>query len=200
MWTSRQLSKFVHQFPDLNQAEAAIDTLTDGLELTLQRFPFLAGTLSLADHESGKLALEYPTEVTKVHLEKLMRSKQIPYDDQKFPYTYEKLRRDGMPSSAFHAEMFVPDDFVDFPGIPEFGEGQVDFSKSDAPAMRLQACFIPGGLVMSMYIHHSILDCSGVTTFWTAFSSNVSKVAGTRELDEEEHFGKSGEYMREVPC
>jgi hypothetical protein len=93
-----------------------------------------------------------------------------------------------MPSSAFHAEMFVPDDFNDFAGIPEFGEGQVDFTKSDAPAMRLQACFIPGGLVLSMYIHHSILDCSGVTTFWTAFAANVSRVSGTRELDVNEEY------------
>jgi len=95
-----------------------------------------------------------------------------------------------MPSSAFHAAMFVPDDFVNFPGIPEFGEGQVDFTKSDAPAMRVQACFIPGGLVLSMYIHHSILDCSGVSTFWTVFSANVSKVSGTRELEADEIFGK----------
>jgi hypothetical protein len=88
--------------------------------------------------------------------------------------------------------MFVPDDFADFPGIPEFGEGQVDFTLSDAPAMRLQACFIPGGLVLSMYIHHTVLDCSGVTTFWTAFSANVSRFAGTRELQPDEIFGTIG--------
>lgn len=123
-------------------------------------------------------------------MNKLLRSKQIHYDEKNFPYTYEQLRKDGMPSSAFHAAMFVPDDFVDFPGIPEFGEGQVDFIKSDAPAMRVQACFIPGGLVLSMYIHHSVLDCSGVSTFWTVFSANVSKVSGTRELEADEIFGK----------
>jgi hypothetical protein len=123
---------------------------------------------------------------------KLLRSKQIPFDKQTFPYTYEQLRRDGMPSSAFHASMFVPDDFVDFPGIPEFGEGQVDFTLSDAPAMRLQACFIPGGLVLSMYIHHTVMDCSGTATFWTAFSANVSRVSGTRELQPEEIFGMTG--------
>lgn len=179
----------ISQFPDQNEAEAAIKALSDGLRLTLQRFPFLAGTLSLANHESGRLGLSYPTRISNADMRKLLRSKQIPYDKQTFPHTYEQLRRDGMPSSAFHAHMFVPDDFADFPGIPEFGEGQVDFTRSDAPAMRVQACFIPGGLVLSMYIHHSILDCSGVTTFWTAFSANVSKVSGTRELEVEEVFG-----------
>jgi hypothetical protein len=122
-------------------------------------------------------------------LHKLMRSKQIPFHPKTFPHTYEQLRKDGMPSSAFHAAMFVPNGFVDFPGIPEFGEGIVDFTKSNAPVMRLQLCFIPGGLVLSMYIHHSVMDCSGVNTFWTVFSANVSKAAGTRELEKNEHFG-----------
>ncbi|KAH3917024.1 hypothetical protein HBI56_167900 [Parastagonospora nodorum] len=178
----------IFPFPDQNEAEAAIKALSDGLRLTLQRFPFLAGTLSLADHESGRLTLDYPTCITFEDMDKLLRSKQIHYDEKTFPYTYEQLRQDGMPSSAFHAAMFVPDDFVDFPGIPEFGEGQVDFTKSDAPAMRVQACFIPGGLVLSMYIHHSVLDCSGVSTFWTVFSANVSKVSGRRELEADEIF------------
>jgi hypothetical protein len=138
------------QFPNQNEAETAIQALDDGLRLTLQRFPFLAGTLRLADEESGRLALDHPVEVTDDDMRKLFRTKQIPFHEHEFPYTYEQLQKDGMPSSTFHAAMFVPDDFGDFAGIPEFGEGQVDFKKSDAPAMRVQACFIPGGLVLSM--------------------------------------------------
>jgi hypothetical protein len=133
-------------------------------------------------------------------MSKLLRSKQIPYNKITFPHTYEQLRRDGMPSSAFHADMFVPDDFKDFAGIPEFGEGQVDFTKSDAPAMRLQACFIPGGLVLSMYIHHSILDCSGVTTFWSAFAANVSRASGTRGLDKDEEYRMVDIYLLHKPA
>jgi hypothetical protein len=120
---------------------------------------------------------------------KLLQSKQIPFDEKTFPYTYEQLRRDGMPSSAFHAAMFVPDDFVNFAGIPPFGEGQVDFKKSDAPAMRFQVCFIPGGLVLSQYIHHSVMDCAGYATFWNVLSANISRVSGERALQPEEDFG-----------
>ncbi|KAL5120141.1 hypothetical protein ACEQ8H_001967 [Pleosporales sp. CAS-2024a] len=178
----------IFPFPDQNEAEAAIKALGDGLYLTLQRYPFLAGTLSLADDESGKLELEYPTCITTEDMAKLFRSKQIPYDKHTFPYTYEQLRRNGMPSSAFHAAIFLPDDFADFPGIPEFGEGQVDFTRSDAPVLRVQACFIPGGLVLSMYMHHTAMDCSGVTTFWTTFSANVSRVSGTRPLEMDQVF------------
>lgn len=182
----------IRQFPDQNAAESAVDALSEGLHLTLQKFPFLAGTLSLANDDSGRLALRYPTEVSAEDMSHLFQSKQIPFHEKSFPYTYEQLRREGMPPSAFHAAVFVPDDFANYPGIPEFGEGFVDFNKSDAPAMRIQACFIPGGLALSMYIHHTVMDCSGVTTFWTAFSANVSKVSGKRELSCDELYGMCG--------
>lgn len=185
----QHVTDYMPQFKDQNDAEAAQEALNGGLLLTLQRFPFLAGTLSLADRESNRLALNYPINITDGVVKEVFRSKQIPFDEHTFPYTYEQLRREGMPPSALHASYFVPDDFANYAGIPEFGEGMVDFHRSDAPAMRLQACFIPGGLVLSTYIHHTVMDCSGVTTFWTAFSTNVSKLAGTRELDDDEITG-----------
>ena len=112
------------------------------------------------------------------------RSKQILYDD--FPHTYADLKRAGMPPSAFKSTTFLPDDFANYCGIPANGEGQVNFDHSDAPVMRVQACFIPGGLVLSIYVHHSVLDFSGITTFWQHFAANVSRVAqmhGSRTLD-----------------
>lgn len=121
-------------------------------------------------------------------MKSIFRSKQIPFHDETFPYTYEQLKRDGMPPSAFKSAMFVPEDFAKYPGIPPSGEGKVDFERSDAPAMRIQAYFIPGGLVLSMYMHHTVLDFSGVTSFWRTFSANVSKVAGNREY---ENFGNA---------
>ncbi|KAF1849789.1 trichothecene 3-O-acetyltransferas-like protein [Cucurbitaria berberidis CBS 394.84] len=162
----------VFPFPDHNEAEAAIQALGDGLRLTLQRFPFLAGTLSLSDRAAGTLSLQYPAEVSNEEMSNIFRSKQIPFHEESFPHTYEQLKRDGMPPSAFKSAMFVPEDFANYPGIPPSGEGKVDFGRSDAPVMRVQAYFIPGGLVLSMYTHHTVLDFSGVATFWRAFCSN----------------------------
>ena len=39
---------------------------------------------------------------------------------------------------------------------------------------------------MSMYMHHTVLDFSGVTSFWRTFCANVSKVSGKGEY---ENFG-----------
>ena len=155
----------------------------------MKRYPFLAGTLTLADRESGRLALEYPVEISDEEMACMFRSRQIPLHPVTFPHTYEQLKRAGMPPSAFKSTMFVPDDFTNYPGIPAHGEGKVDFEKSDAPAMRVQAYFIPGGLVLSMYMHHSVLDFSGVTTFWQNFCANVSRVSGLRTLEDHECFG-----------
>lgn len=159
------------------------------MRLTLNKFPFLAGTLTLADRKAGKLALNYPTDITSEQLNRVFRSKQIPYHETDFPHTYEQLKRDGMPPSALRSAMFVPEDLANYAGIPRDGEGKVDFDKSDAPAMRTQAFFIPGGLVLSMYMHHSVFDFSGVTLFWQTFSENVSKISKQQLFEEHKIIG-----------
>lgn len=173
------------QFPDLNNAEAAIQALDDGLRLTLQKFPFLAGKLSLVDDDSGRLQLQYPVDVMDcVATEGLFSAKQISIDD--FNHSYEDLKRAGMPPSAFRSATFLPDDFANYPGVPINGEGICNFNLSAAPVMRVQACFVPGGLVLSIYVHHTVLDFHGISTFWDSFSANVSYVArthGSRDLD-----------------
>jgi hypothetical protein len=108
----------------------------------------------------------------------VFRSKQIAFDEATFPHTYQQLKQNGMPPSAFKCTTFVPEDLANWPGVPSNGEGKVDFDRSDAPAMRIQAFFIPGGLVLSMYMHHSVVDFSGITTFWQAFSANVCQLSG----------------------
>lgn len=159
------------------------------MRLTLNKFPFLAGTLTLADRKAGKLALNYSTDITSEQLNRVFRSKQIPYHETDFPHTYEQLKRDGMPPSALRSAMFVPEDLANYAGIPRDGEGKVDFDKSDAPAMRTQAFFIPGGLVLSMYMHHSVFDFSGVTLFWQTFSENVSKISKQQLFEEHKIIG-----------
>lgn len=133
--------------------------------------------------------MEYPDEISDEEMSCMFRSKSIPLHETDFPFTYEQLKRDGMPPSAFKSAMFVPEDFANYPGIPASGEGKVNFARSDAPAMRVQAYFIPGGLVLSMYMHHSVMDFSGVTTFWQTFCANVSQISGKRNLEDHEHFG-----------
>jgi hypothetical protein len=179
----------IFPFPDGNQAEAAIASLTDGLRKTLERFPFLAGMLSLSDDGSGKLNLTYPKEIPDLKTSCLFDSKIIPLDD--IGHTYEQLKKMGMPPRFFRAELFRPDDLLNYPGIPPNGEGIVDFTRSNAPVFRFQANFIPGGLVLSMYFHHTLMDCSGINNFWTYLARDISTVGEVERRDSMEEPGRS---------
>ena len=160
----------IFPFPDINQLEAAIAALTGGLRRTLEHYPFLAGTLSLADDDSGKVVLSYPTELPDLVASGLYRSKII----NDFP-EYKELKQRGMPPEEFTGRRLLPDDFSRYPGVPTDGEGLVDFENGNkAPVMRIQANFTPGGLVLAVYTHHSVMDCSGINTFWTSFAENIN--------------------------
>ncbi|KAF2872358.1 trichothecene 3-O-acetyltransferas-like protein [Massariosphaeria phaeospora] len=167
----------IFPFPDSTKTDSAIDALSGGLQATLTDHPWLAGTLSLAVGESGKLCLKYPVEMSDMQMSGIFASKRIPRSEG-FPYTYATLKEQGMPPSVFKGELFRPNDFDSFAGIAPNGEGLVDFEKSNAPAMRVQAYFIPGGLVLGTYIHHSLADCSGVTQFWKHYAHNISRQVG----------------------
>ncbi|KAF2690943.1 hypothetical protein K458DRAFT_355283 [Lentithecium fluviatile CBS 122367] len=174
----------IFPFPDGDQTEAAISAVTDGLREALKTFPFLAGTLSLSDDQSGKLTLTYPNEVSDLTNSRLFHWKVIPLS--KFGYSYEQLKKAGMPPHHFTPEVFLPDDLLNYPGIPPSGEGIVDFSRSSAPAFRFQANFIPGGLVLSMYFHHTLMDCSGINTFWKHLAGEISSASrgpGEKRVD-----------------
>jgi hypothetical protein len=146
--------------------------LSNGLRKTLKKFPFLAGTLSLCDDASGKLTLAYPNEVPDMTESRLFASKIVTPDH--FDYSYEQLKAQGMPPHVFTPELFRPDDLLNYSGIPPNGEGMVDFEKSSAPVFRCQATFIPGGLVLFMCFHHTVMDCSGISNFWTYLAEEIS--------------------------
>jgi hypothetical protein len=163
----------IFPFPDVTQIDNAVKALANGLQVTLKNFPFLAGTLRLSDSKSGKLSLKYPAETPDVLSSGLLRAKVLP----KFPHTYEQLKRDGMPPSAITSELFCPEELHNYSGIPYDGEGIVDFVKSEAPAMRVQAFFIDGGLVLGIYTHHTVMDFSGMNKFWEHYAYNVRALA-----------------------
>ncbi|KAH7125089.1 transferase family-domain-containing protein [Dendryphion nanum] len=170
---ARVFTQILHifPFPDGSQNEDATRALEAGLQATLCSFPFLAGTIQPADPETGKLSLEYSSDVPNVRTARLFSFSSIP-PSQDYPYTYEQLKRDGMPQRAFTGEMFCPHVLRDYPGIPKDAEGIMD-SKHPVPALAVEAFFIPGGLVLSTYFHHSVCDGSGKNEFWKQFAAHV---------------------------
>ncbi|KAF1975963.1 trichothecene 3-O-acetyltransferas-like protein [Bimuria novae-zelandiae CBS 107.79] len=157
-------------FPNATQRDVAEEALRKGLHATLQNFPFLAGKLSLADDHSGKLVLTYPTKLPDIETSDIFAVEE----DNKFR-SYSSLKEDGMPPDAFLGSRLRPADFTKYPGISADGEGIVNFDNgNEAPVMRVQAVFISGGLILSMYVHHAVMDCAGINVFWNCFAENIS--------------------------
>ena len=159
-------------FPDDSQRESAVQAIERGLQETLEILPFFAGTVGPADPHTGELSLTYQNEVPHAVTSDIFAYDVIPFSRDGFAYTYERLRKVGMPQSAFTGKRFCPKALRGRPGIPEDAEGIMS-CEYGVPALAVQAFFIPGGLVLSVYFHHSVVDGSGMTEFWRHFSAGV---------------------------
>jgi hypothetical protein len=161
----------IFPFPDDSQFDNAVSVLAQALWITLTKFPFLAGNLGPVDPETGRLALRYPTQICDVEKSGLFTSKRLSYPDE-YAHTYANLKKAGMPPSCFTGETFCPDLLRSLPGIPPFAEGVMPF-KHEAPVLAVQVFLINGGLVLSVYVHHNVADCSGVNNFWKNYAESV---------------------------
>ncbi|EME89059.1 uncharacterized protein MYCFIDRAFT_193070 [Pseudocercospora fijiensis CIRAD86] len=71
---------------------------------------------------------------------------------QAFPSTYSDLMKGSMPASAFLNTSLTP-----VPDMPDPAEGS-------NPVFAAKANFINGGVLVAIYIHHSVADSHGVAT------------------------------------
>jgi hypothetical protein len=165
----------VFPFPDDINIEAAVKALAEGLRVTLQTLPFLAGTVGPADPITGKLSVSYPTKIPDLHDVGLFRFEKLTRP-RGYPHTYEQLKAGGMPPSAFPGRIFCPEVLRDktIRGIPQYAEGLIA-CKEIAPILAVQAFFFSGGMVLSCYLHHNVVDFQGVSTFWQHFAYNVRR-------------------------
>ncbi|CAI6342351.1 unnamed protein product [Periconia digitata] len=161
----------IFPFPKKDQIGSATSAIQAGLQLTLETFPFLAGTVQPANSESGKLSVTYERVVPDVITANLFSASSILPPKECF-HTYKQLKRDGMPQSFFTGEMFCPNALRNHPGVLRNAEGIMD-CKHAVPVLAVEVFFIAGGLVLSMYSHHSVCDGVGMHNFWKHFAANV---------------------------
>lgn len=64
--------------------------------------------------------------------------------EEEYPFSYEKLAKDGMPPMAFIGSELTP-----LPDIPEV-------SPEGSPVLAVQCNFISGGVIVAIYLHHSV--------------------------------------------
>lgn len=72
-------------------------------------------------------------------------------------YSYSQLSKAGMPPSQFIGPAFTP-----LPDIPDPNGG--------ARVLAVQGTFIPGGVIVSIYLHHSVCGVQGLTALMRCMS------------------------------
>jgi BAHD acyltransferase len=165
----RQL--LIFPFPDPNLRKDAQIVLAAGLLATLRQFPFLAGTVEVADPETGLLKVQYPNNVDEESVRQILTTNELDLEI----LDYETLREAGFPPSSLPADTLCPTILISHPGIDDqYAEVLTTFSKGQPiPIFASQLNSIRGGLILSAYIHHSVVDGTGIAKIYQVWSNNT---------------------------
>ncbi|KAF1359171.1 hypothetical protein EJ07DRAFT_121269 [Lizonia empirigonia] len=165
----RQL--LIFPFPDPNYRIQAQKVLYTGLFEVLRQYPFLAGTVEQTNSFTGALAVKYPEVIDSVLVSRLIGV--TTYEPGGFDY--DILSEEGVPPSRLRSDTFCPFALIEHRGLDDpFAEGLTTFNKGHPiPVFAAQITFIPGGLVLSAYTHHSVVDGTGIAKIYQAWSEST---------------------------
>ncbi|UNI17049.1 Omega-hydroxypalmitate O-feruloyl transferase [Purpureocillium takamizusanense] len=131
--------------------------LASALAMASKRFPDYAARVFLEPGSAGKVSIGR-TSADQVSL-RVMDQRTL------FGWTYQQLKMAGFPAKAFVDPSFtVPYRLLEGgPGIP---------------VLEIHARVIEGGLLLCVYLHHSITDGMGMTNFLSVFADCTRRVSG----------------------
>lgn len=156
----RQYVRHLHifPFPDVSYADDALHALRTGLSSTLREYPFLAGTLKVPDLSTGLLKATCPDPIRRDYGNIMLTASFALAATRKFDY--HALEEAGFPPAMLPAYAFCPPGLRNHAGLDDpYAETSASAAKGyRIPIMCAQATFIPGGLVLSLYAHHSVVD------------------------------------------
>lgn len=96
--------------------------------------------------------------------------------DSKFDYTV--MKRAGFPPAMLPSSAFCPFHLRSHPGLEHPDANAIVANAGTGfalPMLCAQATFIPGGLVLGVYVHHSIIDGSGINRLLDEWSRGVNQ-------------------------
>ncbi|CAG5159750.1 uncharacterized protein ALTATR162_LOCUS5666 [Alternaria atra] len=149
----------IFPFPDIRCAHAAKEALHTGFKEVLRRFPYLAGTVDIPDPSTERLRVRYPDPID---LEaEARRVFTVSYDDTR--HDYDSLAKDAFAPGELPATIFCPNELKHHTGLGNdpYAERMTSLHNGPISAFAAQATFIPGGLVLSAWFYHAVLDGTG---------------------------------------
>ncbi|KAK4545581.1 hypothetical protein LTR36_002931 [Oleoguttula mirabilis] len=130
--------------------------LLTAVKRTVANIPILAGTVQSmsGSGQSGRLEVS----ITLEQVDSFVPAFKDHHSDPRVP-TYEELSAAAMPAMDL-----IGTDFTPLPDTPD-SEG--------SPAFAVQASFIRGGLIVALYLHHSVADIHGLAQIMQQMSSGM---------------------------
>ena len=169
--------------------DAACERLKIAVRRTITHLPILAGTvapeqaaerntLSSAAIEAIRAAgcakqqgrLEVKITLKQINDFTAVIKKYVEGTDKDI---YSRLNRDGMPPTWLTQDCFTP--------LPDSPDPQ------SSPVFAIQANFISGGLIVVLYLNHSVADLHGVSTIMRLMSSELP----SRKLNDDDLRGET---------
>ncbi|KAJ4992449.1 trichothecene 3-o-acetyltransferase [Stagonosporopsis vannaccii] len=162
---------FIEDSPATRSNARAV--LTGGLLATLRQFPFLAGTVKVKDIETGELTVKYPKNIDSNIASQMLTVKDCDLDSLE----YRTLCEDGVPPSRLPADTLCPSGLVSHPGLEDqYAEGLTTFARRQSlPVFATQINSVPGGLILSAYTHHSVVDGTGIAKIYETWSGQTRR-------------------------
>jgi BAHD acyltransferase len=162
----------IFPFPDRNYAAAAEEALRTGFKEVLRRFPYLAGTVDILSRPSSeRLRVRYhdPIDLDA----EARRIFTTSHDDAQ--HDYDSLAKDDFAPGQLPATVYCPLEVKNHAGLgtDAYAEKMINLQQGPIPAYAAHATFIPGGLVLSVWFYHAVLDGTGTARVQKVWSDAV---------------------------
>ncbi|OAQ67134.1 anthranilate n-hydroxycinnamoyl/benzoyltransferase [Pochonia chlamydosporia 170] len=145
----RQVFCFPYQGPQDGDLQPLRQVLRSALDRACTDLPDFAGRVVPVDSPPGHLFIsKHGNDRAKL---------DVIDDSETSPFSYEELKARGFPPGAFVGSCF---------GLEQ--ESRQD--NQVVPATKIQARVIRGGLLLCIYVHHSVTDGIGLTNFVSTFA------------------------------
>ncbi|CZT15569.1 uncharacterized protein RCC_01421 [Ramularia collo-cygni] len=128
---------------------------------------------TLAEDTHNEQSGQLEVRVTAEEVESIKATFKTLGKDE-FPHSYADLTKEGMPPMAFIGEAFTP-----LPDAPESLE-------EGSPVLAVQGNFISGGVIVALYLHHSVVGAAGLGSLMRCMSISEDVLPSRPRMTTEE--------------
>src|SRR2546423_915651 len=146
-------NRVILAFPTGVDATAAVDALKIGLQVTCSQLPYLKGRVT--EQQDGRLAISWSEEDPVPFFQEIDHPPDMPNG-------YAQLKQEAFPSHRLQQSL-----------CPVTGWVAASFPDGDAPVLATSYTRLDGGLLVSLCVHHSVMDGTGTGQLIRLWENNA---------------------------